>query len=272
MTIAPILVLRAALCAMCVGVAWHRSLEYDALSSLLYVELGWLDEPAANAVSATAVGAYALAGVLLLTRFARPAALWIAVWTGMLVVVGTRTDPVWPETVVGAWAVRWIGPLALFFWLRTPTGRAPLMVERALRIAAASTFAFHGVKALGLRILTLELVRPDGEYLDFLATVERTFLDVAVPQARNELLLRAIGLLDLTVALLLLVRRWPPVAAWMALWGFATASVRILEYEVTGLARFLERAPNGGVPLALLLLWWRPRQDPAPAVDRTDHA
>ena len=71
--------LRLALTAMCLGIAWHRTIDFDAVSSLLYVDLGWCSEELANGLSAVGAGLFALAGVALLlpARFARPAALWV---------------------------------------------------------------------------------------------------------------------------------------------------------------------------------------------------
>lgn len=252
--------LRIVLAAMCTGVALQRWIEPDAVSGLLYVDLRWCGERAADLVSATGAGLYAAAGLALLTPAARPAALWVALWTLVLVGVHAARDPYWPALVPGAWAVRWLAPLALWIWLgrhRRGLPAAGTGVEWGLRIAAAATFVCHGAKAAGLQVFEAAVVAPHAEYLDFLATLQRSSFGAALAQDVNERLLRAVGALDLTVALLLLAGRFRGVAAWMAAWGFATAALRLLEYGPTGPSRFLVRAPNGGVPLALLILWWR---------------
>lgn len=260
--------LRLALTAMCLGIAWHRTIDFDAVSSLLYVDLGWCSEELANGLSAVGAGLFALAGVALLlpARFARPAALWVAAWTLVLLACSMARDPQWPEVEPGAWAVRWLGPLALWIWLgrralgETGPGRAELL----LRVAAAATFLFHGMEAAGVRFLEASFSAPKGEFVDFLFTAERTVFGSALTQTQNEALLRAVGALDATVAILLLCGRFVPVALWMAAWGFLTAGLRILEYEETGPAKFLTRAPNGGVPLCLALCWWRARRAATP--------
>lgn len=255
--------LRGALALMTVGIALHRFVEPDALSGWLYVDLEAADEGVANGISAVGAGAFALAGVLLLTPLARPAAVWVAAWILGLLVVHVVKDPYWPETGPGAWGVRWLGPIALFLWLGRDRAGLPapgVRVEWLLRIGAAATFVFHGVKAMGLHLLGPELGQPNAEYLDFVHTFQVAVGGEAFEQATNVVLLRAVGGLDIAVAALILFKRCPWVAAWMAFWGLFTAGLRILQYEETGLARFLTRAPNGGVPLVLLLLWLRRRR------------
>lgn len=63
-------------------------------------------------------------------------------------------------------------------------------------------------------------------------------------------LLFFIGLMDLLVALIILVRPLPAVVLWAAIWGFWTGLVRPL----VGLSvlDFIERWANWAAPLALL--------------------
>lgn len=66
-----------------------------------------------------------------------------------------------------------------------------------------------------------------------------------------------IGIMDLTVALIVLIRPIRAVLLWAAIWGFWTALVRPL---VGGpIWDFIERFANWGAPLALLLLQGWPK-------------
>ncbi|HXK31476.1 MAG TPA: hypothetical protein VJZ94_01915, partial [Candidatus Paceibacterota bacterium] len=66
-----------------------------------------------------------------------------------------------------------------------------------------------------------------------------------------------IGVLDVALALLVLLKPIRLALLWMAFWGFWTALVRPLVGE--SLWDFVERFANWGAPLALLLLIGLPR-------------
>ncbi|MBK8977263.1 MAG: hypothetical protein IPM29_15230 [Planctomycetes bacterium] len=253
-------VLRIAGATMCAGLAWHRALDRDdAISALLYDDLRWCGEATVDAITGSAAALLAAAGVALLgpARIARAAALLVCAWVAVLCVAEVSKEPLWPETVPGAWAVRWLGPLALAAWLgRRARGLpGPGRAEWLLRAAAASTFLFHGFEAAGVRFLAPGVGAPHGEFVDFLFTAQRAAFDTALSEDTNRALLRGIGALDATVALLLLLGRWPAVALWMTCWGLLTAGLRVLEYDQPGWSLALIRVPNGGVPAALALCW-----------------
>lgn len=65
-------------------------------------------------------------------------------------------------------------------------------------------------------------------------------------------LLLLVGIVDVLVAIIVLVRPIPAVLAWAAFWGFWTALVRPLVGE--SFWDFIERWANWGAPLALLLI------------------
>jgi len=109
-------------------------------------------------------------------------------------------------------------------------------VEWVLRIAVAGEFLGHGVFALqGKKQWLLwieELLRVD-------------------PSTAATLLL-LVGILDIIVAIIVLVRPVNIVLLWAAVWGLWTAIVRPLVGEP--IWDFIERFANWGAPLALLLL------------------
>lgn len=109
-------------------------------------------------------------------------------------------------------------------------------IEWVLRFAVAGEFFGHGMLALQGKRAWLEWFSVFGIY-DASFAVQLLFL---------------IGLLDIFLAILVLVRPVRAALLWMAFWGFWTALVRPLVGE--SLLDFIERFANWGAPLALLLL------------------
>lgn len=110
------------------------------------------------------------------------------------------------------------------------------MITSVLRIAVAGEFIGHGVFALQGKKAWVEWFSVFG--ISGLGTATR--------------LLFLIGLLDIAVAFVVLVRPIRIVLLWATFWGFWTALVRPIIGE--SIWDFVERWANGGAPLALLLL------------------
>lgn len=115
------------------------------------------------------------------------------------------------------------------------------LIEWVLRIAVAGEFIGHGVFALQIKPGWIEYFTSLG----FSAETAATWLPL-------------IGAMDLLLALIVLLRPIPVLVLWMAIWGFWTALLRPLAGEP--IWDFVERWPNWGAPLALLLAVGWPRQ------------
>ena len=105
-----------------------------------------------------------------------------------------------------------------------------------LRIAVAGEFLGHGVFALQGKQTWIGWIQQLTGAGDILAAK----------------ILLGVGLLDILVALIVLIKPLKPVLIWAAFWGFWTALVRPLVGEPVW--DFVERWANWGAPLALLLL------------------
>lgn len=114
-------------------------------------------------------------------------------------------------------------------------------IEWVLRIAVAGEFAGHGVFAIQGKEVWINWIR--------------MFTGVEIGTATTLLLL--IGLMDLLVAMIVLIRPVRIVLLWAAFWGFWTAFIRPFVGEQ--IWDFIERWANWGAPLALLLLAGWPR-------------
>ena len=114
-------------------------------------------------------------------------------------------------------------------------------IEWVLRISVAGEFIGHGVFAL----------QGKKDWVGWFAN-----FGVADPSRATQLLF-LVGLIDVTLALLILVRPVRVALLWMTFWGFWTALIRPL----VGMPvwDFVERSANWGAPLALLLLLGWPK-------------
>lgn len=115
------------------------------------------------------------------------------------------------------------------------------LIEWVLRVAVAGEFIGHGIFAL----------QGKKAWIGWIHQL------VGVEISTAAILLTLIGLMDLFVALIVLVRPIRAIVLWAAVWGFWTALVRPLVGEP--IWDFIERWANWGAPLALLLLTGWPK-------------
>ena len=110
------------------------------------------------------------------------------------------------------------------------------LIEWVLRVAIAGEFLGHGVFAL----------QGKRQWLDWFSG-----FGISDPGLAAQLLF-LVGLLDITLAILILIKPIRIALLWMAFWGFWTALARPLVGEPVW--DFVERWANWGAPLALLLI------------------
>lgn len=117
----------------------------------------------------------------------------------------------------------------------------PKLIEWVLRIAVAGEFIGHGVFALQGRRAWVEWFSIFG---------------ISDPQTATTLLW-FVGLIDVILAVLILIKPIRIALLWMAFWGFWTALMRPIAGD--SIFEFVERWANWGAPLALLLLLGLPQ-------------
>lgn len=110
-------------------------------------------------------------------------------------------------------------------------------LEWALRLGVAGEFTGHGLLAIG------------GKQ-DWTLWIDK-LIHIGVPAATTVLLV--IGISDVIVALIILVKPMPWVLLWATFWGFWTALVRPI--VGVGWLDFIERFANWGAPLALFYFY-----------------
>ncbi len=109
-------------------------------------------------------------------------------------------------------------------------------VEWVLRVAVAGEFLGHGVFAL----------QGKQQWIGWFSIFGISNAETAAQ------LLFLVGILDVVLAILILIKPVRVALLWMAFWGFWTALIRPIVGEPVW--DFVERWANWGAPLALLLL------------------
>ena len=114
-------------------------------------------------------------------------------------------------------------------------------IEWVLRISVAGEFIGHGVFAL----------QQKSGWIKY-------FEAVGISPDRAVTLMPLIGIIDIALALLLLVKPIRIALLWMAIWGLWTALIR-WPVGPDPVWDFVERWANWGAPLALLLIMGWPK-------------
>ena len=145
-------------------------------------------------------------------------------------------------------ALRYSTPLALvpLVWTRriAPAGRwRAATASWILRSAVAIVFLIHGLEAIWLH----------PGFIDLIIGSARNALGLAVTEATAAQILRVIGIVDIVVAGLILVRPWKPLLGWICFWGLITALARPLAYGVGAYPEVLLRSSH---ILAAVAIWW----------------
>jgi len=130
------------------------------------------------------------------------------------------------EWVIYAHALRYGAPWALLVLFFAPLGRwmGPHNHLRVtgwvLRIAIATVFAIHGIEAL--------LQHP--RFIDYIIGTTHNLTGHYLAEATVVTMMRVIGVVDLVVAALVILKPHPAVLYWMAFWGLITALARVTTF------------------------------------------
>lgn len=109
-------------------------------------------------------------------------------------------------------------------------------IEWVLRVAISGEFLGHGIFALQGKKAWIEWFSNFG---------------ISNPVLGGKLLF-LVGLMDIFLALMVLIKPIKALILWMAIWGFWTALLRPIVGEP--IWDFIERWANWGAPLALFLI------------------
>ncbi|MFP6665842.1 MAG: hypothetical protein VB876_00925 [Pirellulales bacterium] len=269
--------LRVAVALQAIGVGLQRlglGLEWEddsAVFGLLLYDWRWPEE-VAQRVDDLGAWLYFACGVSLLLipaaggilrAITGRAGVWFSVWIWQLPL--SLTVAVWQAVLTTAdwyrggffmseWALiseaaRFALPLVLFVLTPLPGSDRASPSRLAggiwlLRIAAAMTFVGHGLNSLYL----------NPKFVDFLLAAA-AHISWDLSQSTAETVLRAIGVVDLAAAALMMLKRWRIIAFYMALWALVAATARLVHSGPESHFELLIRSGNYCVPLIVGLFW-----------------
>ncbi len=142
------------------------------------------------------------------------------------------------EIVIFCHAIRFIVPLYLIF--------QQVLSSQIIIWGLAMTFIGHGIEA----------IMKHPEFADYIFHGWNSFLSstLAPTQSLVHQILFAIGIVDIIVALALFTRFRKLGLAYMAVWGFLTAAIRLHFDPLLGPYKMLLRSPHWLIPIYMLLL------------------
>lgn len=245
--------LLAVVCASSAVALGYLGLEgISPIGEWLFFETGF-SEAATRTIEQAVAGALLVSvGVLFLPRSVaaalavRVASLMIAlsILGTVLARMGLGGFP-FSDWALAAEATRFSAPIAVFL-MASKRNCAAFWV---LRLGAAATFTAHGFEALGHSPRFLDLVLISDSRVGGILDTSPLF-----DEASARVLLSGIGAIDLALALLCLALRSRVLWSYMAFWGLLTAASRLIAGGLEWWPATLERIPNVGVPLALVLM------------------
>lgn len=118
------------------------------------------------------------------------------------------------------------------------------MMGWLLRAALATVFTVHGVEAL--------MRHP--RFIDYIIGTTYNFTGHFLAEAAAIQIMRVIGVVDILVAVLVLVRPRPAVLYWMAFWGLITALARVTTLGLGHHHEVFVRSAHFLAPLAVLCI------------------
>jgi len=192
-------------------------------------------------------------GLLALCLFIYPTILSFFVLTVIIVVdtfaeiyVGGKFAIEW---TMGAYGARIFFPLAFIFLYPQFRRKGPFngegLFELFLALGTSLTFFFHGLEAW--------VGHPS--YVDFLISFFESTLRLSLSESMGIKLLKIIGVIDISLAFLLLSFKFNWVIIYMISWGLLTAAYRLFYFGIwDGTIEFLLRTANWASPLVLLFL------------------
>ncbi len=135
---------------------------------------------------------------------------------------------------------RIIFPLGVFYLLYNSNNKKGEMI---LKLGISLTFLGHGISAVSYH----------PEFLDYIITFSDEFLNYDISYELSKTLLIIIGVIDIVLALLVLIKSNKIVWGYMAIWGFIVSYWRVIYFSEGGIYAFLVRAPFWGIPLFFIL-------------------
>ncbi len=92
-------------------------------------------------------------------------------------------------------------------------------------------------------------------YIDYILGFFGDYTSLSVKQNQAEQMLDIIGIIDVIVAVLVLIKPFKALIYWLIFWGFLTSLLRIVDASILNYIEFLMRVPHFGLPIVMLIIW-----------------
>ena len=92
-------------------------------------------------------------------------------------------------------------------------------------------------------------------YIDYILGFFGDYTSLSVKQNQAEQMLDIIGIIDVIVAVLVLIKPFKVLIYWLMFWGFLTSLLRIVDASILNYIEFLMRVPHFGLPIVMLIIW-----------------
>jgi hypothetical protein len=113
-----------------------------------------------------------------------------------------------------------------------------------LKVSLFVIFFVHGLSCF--------LMHP--VFIDYIIGLSEFFTNNYIKQSTAETILIIIGIIDVAIAFLILIKPLKWVLIWMIIWGFLTSFLRIVDGSIFNYTEFLIRMPHFIIPLVYLML------------------
>jgi len=218
-----------------VGGVFGQLFKGGSISSLLFMNLGLQESVSVNIELGFAflilfMGLYS-------TFIPKVWSLYTLTFLLLLIAIATHISAGkhYAELSVLAQFARLVTPLS-FCFLIMKNQRAMVFV---LRLGLSITFLTHGWEAL----------QSHPVFIDYVIGFSR----MSIEEGNAVLLLKIIGFIDISTAILIWFNKTRQVLYWMIVWGFATAFVRLIDAGADNFAEFMVRVPNFMLAYVLLI-------------------
>lgn len=115
----------------------------------------------------------------------------------------------------------------------------------AVQLSIFLIFMAHGIGCLLKNAL----------YIDYILGLVGDYTSFSMKQNQAEQLLNIIGVIDVVVAILVLIKPFKTLIYWLIFWGFLTSLLRIVDASILNYTEFLMRVPHFGLPIVMLIIW-----------------
>ncbi|WP_373523964.1 hypothetical protein [Aquiflexum sp.] len=232
---------KSALLLQCIGVFFYLK-GGSAIETMLFMEVG-LEQAQSKLIENIVAWVFLIFGLVTFFKPDKYLLVIIALLTlGLAYVIKRQAGSPFTDWSIPAHFIRIILPIGIL--LLANYNRKINSAYWLLLVGLIVTFITHGLEAWSLH----------PRFIDYLLISSENTLGLRIKQSTAEILLKAIGSLDILAAVSGLIFSKNAIFYWMAFWGFITAFARVTELGLGLFPEVLIRAGHYLVPIGLVWL------------------